>query len=146
MVYMASYAEQYLRAKQRTAQSKTALYRFEQTLGFDLDDFQRQACTSVEDGRGVLVAAPTGAGKTIVGEFAIYLAPAQGKKAFYTTPIKALSNQKYREMYEEFQDVGLMTGDVTINPTASCLVMTTEVICAVLHPVFPFRLIKGPFS
>lgn len=135
MVYMASYAEQYLRAKQRTAQSKTALYRFEQTLGFDLDDFQRQACTSVEDGRGVLVAAPTGAGKTIVGEFAIYLALAQGKKAFYTTPIKALSNQKYNDLVAAYGEdaVGLLTGDTSINSEAPVVVMTTEVLRNMLY-------------
>lgn len=70
--------------------------------------------------------------------YAIALALREKQRVIFTSPIKALSNQKYREMYEEFQDVGLMTGDVTINPTASCLVMTTEVIYMVPHPIFPF--------
>lgn len=132
---MASYAEQYLRAKERATFSKTALYRFEQTLSFDLDNFQRQACTSVEDGRGVLVAAPTGAGKTIVGEFAIYLALSQGKKAFYTTPIKALSNQKYNDLVAAYgqEAVGLLTGDTSINSEAPVVVMTTEVLRNMLY-------------
>ncbi|MGV3245820.1 DEAD/DEAH box helicase [Rothia sp. 11254D007CT] len=132
---MASYAEQYLRAKERATFSKTALYRFEQTLSFDLDDFQRRACTSVEDGRGVLVAAPTGAGKTIVGEFAIYLALSQGKKAFYTTPIKALSNQKYNDLVAAYGEdaVGLLTGDTSINSEAPVVVMTTEVLRNMLY-------------
>ena len=68
------------------------------SLDFPLDDFQIEACRAVEEGRGVLVAAPTGAGKTIVGEFAVHLALATGRKAFYTTPIKALSNQKYTDL------------------------------------------------
>ena len=80
----------------------TYLGGFVRTLDFELDDFQRQACLSLQDGRGVLVAAPTGAGKTIVGEFAIYLALQRGLKAFYTTPIKALSNQKYSELAEKY--------------------------------------------
>ncbi|WP_421084089.1 DEAD/DEAH box helicase [Rothia nasimurium] len=132
---MASYAEQYLHAKERAARSKTALYRFEQTLGFDLDDFQWQACSRVEQGRGVLVAAPTGAGKTIVGEFAIYLALSQGKKAFYTTPIKALSNQKYNDLVAAYGEeaVGLLTGDTSINSEAPVVVMTTEVLRNMLY-------------
>ncbi|MFW0182809.1 DEAD/DEAH box helicase [Rothia sp. CCM 9417] len=132
---MASYAEQYLRSQERAAQSRTVLHRFEQTLEFPLDSFQREACTSVENGRGVLVAAPTGAGKTIVGEFAIYLALKQGKKAFYTTPIKALSNQKYHDLVDLYghEAVGLLTGDTSINSEADILVMTTEVLRNMLY-------------
>ena len=81
----------------------------------------------IERNESVLVSAHTSAGKTVVAEFAIATCLAKGQRIVYTSPIKALSNQKYREFLEEFEDGGLMTGDVTINPTASCLVMTTEV-------------------
>ena len=69
--------------------------RFQALYDFSFDEFQRQACQALNDGHGVLVAAPTGSGKTVVGEFAVHLALAEGRKCFYTTPIKALSNQKY---------------------------------------------------
>ncbi|KAM6104776.1 LOW QUALITY PROTEIN: exosome RNA helicase MTR4 [Pterocles gutturalis] len=92
-----------------------------------LDAFQREAILCVDNNQSVLVSAHTSAGKTVVrSKYAIALALREKQRVIFTSPIKALSNQKYREMYEEFQDVGLMTGDVTINPTASCLVMTTE--------------------
>ena len=71
---------------------------FEALYEFPLDEFQLSACREIEDGRGVLVAAPTGSGKTVVGEFAIHLALETGRKAFYTTPIKALSNQKFHDL------------------------------------------------
>ncbi|GAA1479469.1 DEAD/DEAH box helicase [Nocardioides aestuarii] len=102
---------------------------------FPLDDFQLRACREVEDGRGVLVAAPTGSGKTIVGEFAIHLALATGRKAFYTTPIKALSNQKYHDLVERYgeRQVGLLTGDNTVNGEAPVVVMTTEVLRNMLY-------------
>ena len=127
---MSSYAENYLAAKERARQAKTVFGSFQKSLGFALDDFQVQACESVEAGRAVLVAAPTGAGKTVVGEFAIYLALTQGKKAFYTTPIKALSNQKYHDLVEVYGEdsVGLLTGDTSINSEADVVVMTTEVL------------------
>lgn len=102
---------------------------------FDLDDFQVQACREIEDGRGVLVAAPTGSGKTIVGEFAIHLALATGRKCFYTTPIKALSNQKYSDLVARYGEdrVGLLTGDNTVNGEAPVVVMTTEVLRNMLY-------------
>jgi ATP-dependent RNA helicase HelY len=102
---------------------------------FGLDDFQVRACHEIEDGRGVLVAAPTGSGKTIVGEFAIHLALAGGRKAFYTTPIKALSNQKFHDLVERYGEgqVGLLTGDNTINGEAPVVVMTTEVLRNMLY-------------
>ena len=89
-----------------------------------------QACAAVEEGKGVLVAAPTGAGKTIVGEFAVHLALATGRKAFYTTPIKALSNQKYHDLVRVHgaDKVGLLTGDSSVNGEAPVVVMTTEVL------------------
>ncbi|NOJ59613.1 DEAD/DEAH box helicase [Arthrobacter sp. 260] len=132
---MTSPAERYQLAQARTAHSATALFQFEQTLGFDLDQFQRDACVCLEAGRGVLVAAPTGAGKTVVGEFAVYLALEKGLKAFYTTPIKALSNQKYSELCAVYGSdrVGLLTGDTTINPDAPVVVMTTEVLRNMLY-------------
>ncbi len=102
---------------------------------FGLDDFQVRACREIEDGRGVLVAAPTGSGKTVVGEFAIHLALAGGRKAFYTTPIKALSNQKFHDLVERYGEdmVGLLTGDHTVNGEAPIVVMTTEVLRNMLY-------------
>ncbi|GGK92504.1 DEAD/DEAH box helicase [Nocardia jinanensis] len=106
------------------------LSRFAAQLTFELDPFQRQACTALEEGHGVLVCAPTGAGKTVVGEFAVHLALASGGKCFYTTPIKALSNQKFADLTARYgrERVGLLTGDQSINPDAPVVVMTTEVL------------------
>jgi ATP-dependent RNA helicase HelY len=108
---------------------------FEALYDFPLDDFQLRACREIEDGRGVLVAAPTGSGKTIVGEFAIHLALATGRKCFYTTPIKALSNQKYHDLVDRYgpDDVGLLTGDNVVNSEAPVVVMTTEVLRNMLY-------------
>ncbi|KAM6391491.1 exosome RNA helicase MTR4 isoform 2-T2 [Rhynochetos jubatus] len=100
---------------------------------FILDAFQSEAILCVDNNQSVLVSAHTSAGKTVCAEYAIALALREKQRVIFTSPIKALSNQKYREMYEEFQDVGLMTGDVTINPTASCLVMTTEILRSMLY-------------
>src|SRR5688572_158436 len=123
-------AERYAASAGRTAYDKSHLAAFEATVAFPLDPFQRQACEAVEAGRGVLVAAPTGAGKTIVGEFAVHLALATGRKAFYTTPIKALSNQKYHDLVRAHgaENVGLLTGDSSVNGEAPVVVMTTEVL------------------
>ncbi|HNA99885.1 MAG TPA: DEAD/DEAH box helicase, partial [Marmoricola sp.] len=105
------------------------------TLAFDLDHFQIRGCEVLESGRSVLVAAPTGAGKTIVGEFAAHLSLAKSGKCFYTTPIKALSNQKYAELVLKYGNdrVGLLTGDNSINPEAPIVVMTTEVLRNMLY-------------
>ena len=100
---------------------------------FELDAFQRRAVLCIENGESVLVSAHTSAGKTVTAEYAIALCLKEKRRVIYTTPIKALSNQKYREFYEEFSDVGLMTGDVTINPNASCLIMTTEILRSMLY-------------
>ncbi len=102
---------------------------------FGLDPFQREACGALEAGEGVLVAAPTGAGKTIVGEFAAHLALARGQRCFYTTPIKALSNQKYTDFVARHGSdaVGLLTGDTSRNPDAPVVVMTTEVLRNMLY-------------
>ncbi|MGO4590110.1 DEAD/DEAH box helicase [Paenarthrobacter sp. 2TAF44] len=128
-------SDRYQAAAHRAAEAKTYLGAFALTLDFELDDFQREACRSLQEGRGVLVAAPTGAGKTIVGEFAIYLALERGLKAFYTTPIKALSNQKFSELAAKYgsANVGLLTGDTTINGEAPVVVMTTEVLRNMLY-------------
>ena len=102
---------------------------------FDLDDFQINGCHALEAGESVLVAAPTGSGKTLVGEFAIFLALERGKKAFYTTPIKALSNQKLRDFRHQFgaENVGLLTGDLSLNREARIVVMTTEIFRNMLY-------------
>ena len=113
----------------------TELDRFRDRFAFDLDPFQVTACTALQDGRSVLVAAPTGAGKTVVGEFAVQLALASGRKVFYTAPIKALSNQKHGELVEWLgaEKVGLLTGDVSVRPEAPVVVMTTEVLRNMLY-------------
>ena len=96
--------------------------------GKTLYPFQRQAIASIDAGRSVIVAAPTGAGKTLVADYAIEHAFLEGRRIVYTAPIKALSNQKFRDFrMEHGEDVGIMTGDVTINPEAPLLIMTTEV-------------------
>ncbi|RXW33329.1 DEAD/DEAH box helicase [Propioniciclava flava] len=107
-----------------------AFAEFARGFSFTLDPYQRDGCAVVEDGAGVLIAAPTGAGKTVVGEFAVFLALRQGRRCFYTTPIKALSNQKFHDLVERFgpSHVGLLTGDTSINPDADVVVMTTEVL------------------
>lgn len=103
------------------------------TYPFTLDPFQAQAVSYITKNESVLVAAHTSAGKTVVAEYAIAQSLREGQRVIYTSPIKALSNQKYRDLQEEFSDVGLMTGDITINPTATCLVMTTEILRSMLY-------------
>lgn len=126
-------AEKFAAAKVRNQYKETTA--FVQSFDFEFDPFQVAACHAVEEGSGVLVAAPTGAGKTVVGEFAAHLALKLGKKCFYTTPIKALSNQKYSEFVAMFGEdrVGLLTGDTSINGEADVLVMTTEVLRNMLY-------------
>ena len=123
-----SAAERYARAKVK--QIAPSYNSFLELLDFALDPFQEQACHALAKGKGVLVAAPTGAGKTIVGEFAIHLALEKNQKVFYTTPIKALSNQKFAELVARYgpERVGLLTGDTNTNSDAQIVVMTTEVL------------------
>ena len=130
---MSTPAERMAAAKVRSSHPLTM--KFSQGFDFPLDDFQIESLHCVEDGNGLLVAAPTGAGKTVVGEFAAFLALEQGKKCFYTTPIKALSNQKFSEFVSKFgeENVGLLTGDTNINSEAPILVMTTEVLRNMLY-------------
>ena len=103
---------------------------FERSLSFELDDFQVRALDALDAGSSVVVAAPTGSGKTVVAEYAVHRALAEKRKAFYTAPIKALSNQKFNDLVERYgsQNVGLLTGDNSINPDAPVVVMTTEVL------------------
>ena len=109
--------------------------RFTDSLDFPLDDFQIDGIEALERGHSVLVAAPTGAGKTVIGEFAVFQALQRGGKCFYTTPIKALSNQKYADLVARHgaRDVGLLTGDRAVNGDAPIVVMTTEVLRNMLY-------------
>ncbi|TFV77581.1 DEAD/DEAH box helicase [Blastococcus sp. CT_GayMR19] len=134
---MASPAERYAAARRRTAHP--TLSGFAAELGFTLDPFQVEACEALDEGSGVLVCAPTGAGKTVVGEFAVHKALSEGRKAFYTTPIKALSNQKFADLVERYgpDKVGLLTGDNAINGNAPVVVMTTEVLRNMLYAESP---------
>ncbi len=125
-------AERYAAAQRKTP----LLDAFRAKQRFDLDLFQLEACASVEAGNSVLVAAPTGAGKTIIAEFAIYAAMQRSRaKVFYTAPMKALSNQKFNELVAEYgaESVGLLTGDTNINARARIVVMTTEVLRNMLY-------------
>ncbi|MDQ3103886.1 MAG: DEAD/DEAH box helicase, partial [Actinomycetota bacterium] len=130
---MTSPAGRYARFRADTVHP--ALAEFRGLYDFAFDPFQLAACQALEDGHGVLVAAPTGAGKTLVGEFAVHLALKQGQKCFYTAPIKALSNQKYAELVSRYGSgrVGLLTGDNTVNGEAPVVVMTTEVLRNMLY-------------
>jgi ATP-dependent RNA helicase HelY len=128
-------AERYAAARRRAAEQITHLGSFRELYDFPLDPFQVQACEALAAGKGVLVAAPTGSGKTVVGEFAVHLGLAERRKCFYTTPIKALSNQKYTDLVKRYgpERVGLLTGDNSVNGDAPIVVMTTEVLRNMLY-------------
>jgi ATP-dependent RNA helicase HelY len=132
-------AERYARAAARARSENGPLGSFRQQYPFELDEFQLRACEALVEGHGVLVAAPTGSGKTVVGEFAVHLGMQTGRKTFYTTPIKALSNQKYGDLVHRYgpDAVGLLTGDNTINGEAPIVVMTTEVLRNMLYADSP---------
>lgn len=101
-------------------------------FNFPLDIFQKMAIKCVELEKNILIAAHTSSGKTLIAEYAIAKSINRKRKVIYTTPIKALSNQKYRDLCKIFSDVGLITGDISINPYGSCIVMTTEVLRCIL--------------
>lgn len=105
------------------------------SFDFELDDFQKEALEYINSGKSVVVCAPTGAGKTCIAEFAIHNALKSGKRIFYTTPLKALSNQKFMDFSKKYgeENVGLLTGDTSINRGASIVVMTTEVFRNMLY-------------
>lgn len=128
-------AERYARFDRVKRHRRSIAAKFADTLPFELDRFQTDANEALEQGLNVLVAAPTGAGKTVVADFAVYLAQQQNAKAFYTTPIKALSNQKYHDLVALYgpDKVGLLTGDTSINSEADIVVMTTEVLRNMLY-------------
>jgi ATP-dependent RNA helicase HelY len=132
---MSSHAERYAAFRRRKSESSAAIEAFQGLYGFEFDPFQIRACKALEKGHGVLVAAPTGSGKTVVGEFAVHLALSEGTKCFYTTPIKALSNQKYNDLVRRYgaDQVGLLTGDNSVNGEAPVVVMTTEVLRNMLY-------------
>ncbi|HEY8480865.1 MAG TPA: DEAD/DEAH box helicase [Spirillospora sp.] len=132
-------AQRYASFRERTAGQGPALLDFRTLYDFELDPFQIEACKALEAGSGVLVAAPTGSGKTVVGEFAVHLALSSGTKCFYTTPIKALSNQKYADLVRRYgpEKVGLLTGDNSVNGEAPIVVMTTEVLRNMLYAGSP---------
>src|SRR6266566_5093533 len=134
---MTTPADRYTAFRDRKADPELAGFRA--LYDFDFDDFQVEACRALSAGRGVLVAAPTGSGKTVIGEYAVHLALAQGRKCFYTTPIKALSNQKYADLVRRYdsRSVGLLTGDNSINGDAPVVVMTTEVLRNMLYTGSP---------
>ena len=106
-------------------------------FAFTLDPFQEAAIACLHKKESVLVSAHTSAGKTVVAQYAMAMAMKANQRVIYTTPIKALSNQKFRDLGEAFEDsaasIGLMTGDVTVNPDATCLVMTTEILRSMLY-------------
>src|ERR1700746_3657725 len=135
MTLPASPAERYAAFRARPA----GLTAFQALYYFTFDALQVEACEARSTGQAVLVAAPTGSGKTVVGEFAVHLALAQGRKCFYTTPIKALSNQKYTDLVARYSAarVGLLTGDNSINGEAPVVVMTTEVLRNMLYAGSP---------
>lgn len=103
------------------------------TYSFTLDPFQQVSIACLERNESILVSAHTSAGKTAIAEYAIAMSFRDKQRVIYTSPLKALSNQKYRELSQEFKDVGLMTGDVTLSPNATCLVMTTEILRGMLY-------------
>ena len=118
--------------------ASTDQLNLQELFPFQLDEFQHQAIAALAAGKSVVICAPTGSGKTLIGEYAIYRALSHGKRVFYTTPLKALSNQKFRDFQEQFsagnpKRIGLLTGDTIINPNADVVIMTTEIFRNMLY-------------
>ncbi|MCC0177604.1 DEAD/DEAH box helicase [Waterburya agarophytonicola K14] len=118
--------------------ASTSEFNLQELFPFELDEFQKQAIAALSAGKSVVICAPTGSGKTLIGEYAIYRALNHGKRVFYTTPLKALSNQKFRDFQEQFGEgnakrIGLLTGDTIINPNADVVIMTTEIFRNMLY-------------
>ena len=134
-----SAAQRYAAYREHARAAASLRGRWVESLPFSPDPFQLDALDAVEAGNSVLVAAPTGAGKTIVGQFGAFVALERGMRAFYTTPIKALSNQKYLELCRLYGEnrVGLATGDTSVNPGAPIVVMTTEVLRNMIYAGAP---------
>src|ERR1700761_2878385 len=135
MTTSADAADRYASYMRTLREEGAALATFRAMYDFEFDEFQVEACRALAEGHGVLVAAPTGPGKTGIGEFAARLAVTRGRKCFYTTPIKALSNQKYGDLVKRYgpAKVGLLTGDNAVNGDAPVVVMTTEVLRNMLY-------------
>lgn len=116
----------------------TSKLNLQELFPFELDEFQKNAIAALAAGKSVVICAPTGSGKTLIGEYAIHRALERGKRVFYTTPLKALSNQKFRDFQEQFgagdpKRIGLLTGDIIINPNAAVVIMTTEIFRNMLY-------------
>ena len=127
-IYPENYNKTSYNNNTKPSSSSSTPFKPAHTFPFELDEFQKHAVNCLEQHQSVLVSAHTSAGKTVVAQYAIAMALRDKQRVIYTSPIKALSNQKYRELEHDFKDVGLMTGDVTRNPDASCIVMTTEIL------------------
>ncbi|MGA0770361.1 MAG: DEAD/DEAH box helicase, partial [bacterium] len=142
---MTDYSQKYsdFRKKQRT--TSKLIQEYELDLPFELDNFQREAFIAIESDKNVLVSAPTGSGKTLVADFGIFITKKRGLRSIYTTPIKALSNQKFRELIERYgvENVGLLTGDNSVNKDAPIVVMTTEVLRNMIYEDFSRTLDIG---
>lgn len=140
-----SYSEKYQKFKSSQQFSSEIIAEYKLTVPFEIDDFQLKAFKALEEDKNVLVSAPTGSGKTLVADFGIFLTKRRALRSIYTTPIKALSNQKYRELVERYgsDQVGLLTGDNSINKDASIVVMTTEVLRNMIYEDFEKTLTIG---
>ena len=127
---MSSHSEKYQKFKVRQRTVSSLIKEYEGTIPFEIDEFQISAFNAIENDKNVLVSAPTGSGKTLIADFGIFVTLKRNLRSIYTTPVKALSNQKYRELVERYgtKDVGLLTGDNAINKDAPIVVMTTEVL------------------
>ncbi len=142
---MTDYSQKYNDFKRKQKTTSKLIQEYELDLPFELDNFQREAFIAIESDKNVLVSAPTGSGKTLVADFGIFITKKRGLRSIYTTPIKALSNQKFRELIERYgvENVGLLTGDNSVNKDAPIVVMTTEVLRNMIYEDFSRTLDIG---